>query len=122
MGLVLNQSLKNTILTYIGFGIGAVNTIYLYPFFLGGTYYALNNYILSAAAIIMPLLAFGMQNTLVKFFSQCKNDTEENQFLSFAVWFPLVLSVPLLLICLVFYGDIDKNTQHHITAYDLQID
>jgi O-antigen/teichoic acid export membrane protein len=106
MGLVLNQSLKNTILTYIGFGIGAVNTIYLYPFFLGATYYALNNYILSAAAIIMPLLAFGMQNTLVKFFSQCKNDKEEEEFLSFAVLFPLILSIPLLLICLFFYNDI----------------
>lgn len=106
MGLVLNQSLKNTILTYIGFGIGAVNTIYLYPFFLGATYYALNNYILSAAAIIMPLLAFGMQNTLVKFFSQCRNDKEEEEFLSFAVLFPLILSIPLLLICLFFYNDI----------------
>jgi hypothetical protein len=39
MGIVLNQSLK-TIITYIGFGIGAINTIYLYPFFLGATYYA----------------------------------------------------------------------------------
>jgi hypothetical protein len=37
MGIVLNQSLK-TIITYIGFGIGAINTIYLYPFFLGATY------------------------------------------------------------------------------------
>jgi hypothetical protein len=39
------------------FGIGAINTIYLYPF-LGATYYALTNYVLSAS-IIMPLLAFG---------------------------------------------------------------
>jgi len=106
MGLVLNQSLKNTVLTYIGFGIGAVNTIYLYPYFLGATYYALNNYILSAAAIIMPLLAFGMQNTLVKFFSQCRNDKEEDQFLSFAVLVPLLLSIPLLLIYLIFYNEI----------------
>ncbi|MFL9832319.1 oligosaccharide flippase family protein [Flavobacterium sp. ST-87] len=106
MGIVLNQSLKNTIITYIGFGIGAVNTIYLYPFFLGATYYGLVNYVLSAAAIIMPLLAFGMQNTLVKFFSQCKNENEENRFLSFAVVLPLLLSIPLLLICWYFYNDI----------------
>lgn len=106
MGIVLNQSLKNTIITYIGFGIGAVNTIYLYPFFLGATYYGLVNYVLSAAAIIMPLLAFGMQNTLVKFFSQCKNEKEEDRFLSFAVLLPLLLSIPLLLICWYFYDDI----------------
>jgi O-antigen/teichoic acid export membrane protein len=106
MGIVLNQSLKNTIITYIGFGIGAINTIYLYPFFLGATYYALTNYILSAASIVMPLFAFGMQNSLVKFFSQCKTEQEESQFLSFAVLLPLLLSIPLLLIGLYFFDDI----------------
>ncbi|MFT7335902.1 MAG: O-antigen/teichoic acid export membrane protein [Porticoccaceae bacterium] len=106
MGIVLNQSLKNTIITYIGFGIGAINTIYLYPFFLGATYYALTNYILSAASIVMPLFAFGMQNSLVKFFSQCKTEQEESQFLSFAVLLPLLLSFPLLLIGLYFFDDI----------------
>jgi O-antigen/teichoic acid export membrane protein len=106
MGIVLNQSLKNTVITYIGFGIGAVNTIYLYPFFLGATYYALTNYVLSASSIIMPLLAFGMQNTLVKFYSQCKTEQEQSQFLSFTVLFPLVLSIPLILVGLFFYSDI----------------
>jgi O-antigen/teichoic acid export membrane protein len=106
MGIVLNQSLKNTIITYLGFGIGAVNTIFLYPYFLGATYYALTNYILSASSILMPLLAFGMQNTLVKFFSQCKTEDEENRFLSFSVFFPLVLSIPLLLLGWVFFDEI----------------
>ncbi len=106
MGIVLNQSLKNTIITYIGFGIGAVNTIYLYPFFLGATYYALTNYILSAASIVMPLFAFGMQNSLVKFYSQCKTEQEQDRFLSFTVLLPLLLSIPLLLIGLYFFDDI----------------
>ena len=106
MGIVLNQSLKNTIITYIGFGIGAINTIYLYPFFLGATYYALTNYILSAASIVMPLFAFGMQNSLVKFYSQCKTEQEESQFLSFTVLLPILLSIPLLLIGLYFFDDI----------------
>src|SRR3970040_905391 len=106
MGIVLNQSLKNTIITYIGFGIGAVNTIYLYPFFLGATYYALTNYVLSAASIVMPLFAFGMQNSLVKFYSQCKTEEEESRFLSFTVLLPLLLSIPLLLIGLYFFDDI----------------
>ncbi|MFT5251821.1 MAG: O-antigen/teichoic acid export membrane protein [Flavobacteriales bacterium] len=106
MGIVLNQSLKNTIITYIGFGIGAINTIFLYPYFLGATYYALTNYILSASSIVMPLLAFGMQNTLVKFYSQCKTEDEEDRFLSFSVFFPLVLSIPLLLLGWLFFDEI----------------
>jgi O-antigen/teichoic acid export membrane protein len=106
MGIVLNQSLKNTIITYVGFGIGAINTIFLYPYFLGATYYALTNYILSASSILMPLLAFGMQNTLVKFYSQCKTEEEEDRFLSFSVFFPLLLSIPLLLLGWIFFDEI----------------
>mgnify|MGYP000358376646 FL=1 len=106
MGIVLNQSLKNTIITYIGFAVGGVSTLFLFPPILGKTYYGLSNYILSCANVIMPLFAIGMQNTLVKFYSQCKTEKEENQFLSFTVLFPLVLCIPLILIGLFFYGDI----------------
>ena len=106
MGIVLNQSLKNTIITYIGFGIGGISTIFLFPPILGKTYYGLSNYILSCANVIIPLFAIGMQNTLVKFYSQCKTEKEENQFLSFTVVFPLLLSIPLVLIGLFFYDDI----------------
>ena len=106
MGIVLNQSLKNTIITYLGFGIGAINTLYLYPFFLGTVFYALTNYILSWANIIMPLLAFGMQNTLVKFYTQYKTEKERAQFLSFTVLIPLLLCIPLVLIGLFFFEPI----------------
>jgi O-antigen/teichoic acid export membrane protein len=106
MGVVLNQSLKNTIITYIGFGIGAINTIYFYPVFLGSTYYALTNYIVSSANVIMPLFAIGMQNTLVKFYSQYETEEKRSQFLSFTVLFPLLACIPLLLIGLFFYDEI----------------
>lgn len=106
MGIVLNQSLKNTIITYFGFGIGAINTIYLYPVFLGATYYALTNYIVSSANVIMPLFAIGMQNTLVKYYSQYESEEERSQFLSFTVLFPLLLCIPLGLIGLFFFDEI----------------
>jgi O-antigen/teichoic acid export membrane protein len=106
MGIVLNQSLKNTIITYLGFGIGAMNTLYLYLIILGTTYYALTNYILSAANVIMPLFAIGMQNTLVKFYAQYETEEERSRFLSFTVLFPLFLCIPLGLVGLFFFDDI----------------
>ncbi|MCG9791031.1 oligosaccharide flippase family protein [Flavobacterium algicola] len=106
MGVVLNQSLKNTIITYLGFGIGAINTLYLYPVFLGATYYAVTNYVLSAANVIMPLFAIGMQNTLVKYYSQYKTEEERERFLSFTVLFPLLLCIPLGLIGLFYFDTI----------------
>ncbi len=106
MGIVLNQSLKNTIITYIGFGIGGINTIYFYPVFLGATYYALTNYILSSANVIMPLFAIGMQNTLVKFYSQYETNEERSRFLSFTVLFPLLIIIPILLLGFYYFDEI----------------
>jgi O-antigen/teichoic acid export membrane protein len=106
MGIVLNQSFKNTIITYMGFAIGGINTIYLYPVFLGSTYYALSNYILSSANVIMPIFAIGMQNTLVKFYSQYKTDEERSRFLSFTVLFPFLVIIPMLLIGFYFFDAI----------------
>src|SRR6187431_62843 len=106
MGIVLNQSLKNTIITYIGFGIGGISTLFLFPPILGKTFYGLSNYILSCANVIMPLFAIGMQNTLVKFYSQCKTEKERNEFLSFTVLFPILLIVLIMLVGLFFYDEI----------------
>lgn len=106
MGIVLNQSLKNTIITYIGFGIGGISTLFLFPPILGKTYYGLSNYILSAANVIMPLFAVGMQNTLVKFYAQYQTEKERSQFLSFTVLFPLLMCIPLAIIGVFFFDDI----------------
>ena len=74
MGIVFNQTFKNTVVTYIGFGIGAISTLFLYTNFLTDAYYGLVAYLLSAANIVMPILAFGVQNTLIKFYTSYKNE------------------------------------------------
>jgi O-antigen/teichoic acid export membrane protein len=98
MGIVLNQSLKNTVITYIGFAIGAINTLYMYVQFLGDTYYGLVGYILSTANIMMPLMAFGVHNTLVKYFNEYKTDEEKSTFLTFVLFLPFILIIPFSLI------------------------
>ncbi len=61
--------MKNTVVTYLGFGIGAINVLFLYTRFLSEAYFGLVGVILSTSVILMPILAFGVPNTLVKFFS-----------------------------------------------------
>ena len=106
MGIVINQSIKNTIITYIGFAIGAVNALYMYPEFLGKTFYGLTAFLLSTANIIMPLMAFGVHNTLVKFYSRYETDTQKSQFVSFVLLLPLLTIIPLTLLVLFFYKHI----------------
>ena len=51
MGIVVNQSIKNTVITYLGFGIGAINVVFLYTKFLSDDYFGLITFILSTANI-----------------------------------------------------------------------
>ncbi|WP_417443971.1 lipopolysaccharide biosynthesis protein [Joostella sp.] len=103
MGIVLNQTVKNTFVTYIGFAIGAVSTLFLYTNFLSDNYYGLVAYLLSAANIMMPILAFGVQNTLIKFYSSYTNSKEQNAFTGFMFLLPLVIIIPVGLLGIVSY-------------------
>ncbi|HEU4496426.1 MAG TPA: oligosaccharide flippase family protein [Flavobacterium sp.] len=97
MGIVLNQSAKNIAVTYFGFGIGAVNALFLYTSFLGKTPYGIVSFLLSAANIMMPLMAFGVHSTLIRFYSRYKDGPERENFLSFMLLMPLLLIVPISL-------------------------
>ncbi|MDN3493060.1 oligosaccharide flippase family protein [Winogradskyella bathintestinalis] len=94
MGIVLNQSFKNTITTYLGFGIGAVNTLFLYTNFLTDKYYGLVAFLLSAANIMMPFMAFGVHNAIVKFYSTFKTKSSINSFLTLMLFLPLLFILP----------------------------
>jgi len=98
MGIIATQSLKNIIYTYLGFFIGAINTLFLYTKFLSDDYYGLVGYMLSLAYVIMPLMSFGMHNTLIKFYSSFKTKVALNSFLTLMLVFPIFIIVPLVLI------------------------
>jgi len=98
MGIVFKQSLNNAIITYIGFGFGAINTMFLYTKFLSAEYYGLVGVILSASALLMPLLAFGVPNTLVKYFSSFKKSEHSDGFLTMMLFMPLLVILPLMAI------------------------
>ena len=107
MGIVIKQSIKNTIVTFIGFAIGAINILYMYPVFLGKDYLGLTNYVLSAANILYPILSFGIQNTLIKFFNE-NNKTEEDlsSYFSYMLLLPLLIIIPFFALFYLFYENI----------------
>ncbi|MDA0176699.1 MULTISPECIES: lipopolysaccharide biosynthesis protein [Mesoflavibacter] len=95
MGIVVNQSIKNTVITYLGFGIGAINVVFLYTKFLSDNYFGLITFILSTANILMPLMAFGTHNTIIKFYSTFKTRQSQNGFLTLVLFLPLLIILPL---------------------------
>lgn len=109
MGIVQSQSIKNTIITFLGFGIGAINALFLYTHFLGKLHYGIVATVLSGANIMMPLMAFGAQNTLIRFFSSYKEQKERDEFLTFILFLPLALIIPVGLCFYVFYDQISHT-------------
>ncbi len=95
MGIVFKQSLNNTLVTYIGFGIGAINHLFLFTRFMDDANFGLVTVVTSAATVLMPLMAFGVPNTLVKYFSIYKDSPHLNGFLTMMLFLPLVFIVPL---------------------------
>lgn len=103
MGIVLNQSFKNTIVLFLGFTIGGINTLFLYTNFLQDDYYGLITFLLSTANIILPLLVFGMQHTIIKFFSAYKTKLEQDEFLTSALFLPILVIIPLGIVGVLTY-------------------
>ena len=95
MGLVITQSIKNTIITYFGFGIGAINVLFLYTNFLSDEYFGLITFMFSTANIMMPLMAFGTHNTIIKFYSSFKTRQSQNSFLILMLFLPLAIIIPV---------------------------
>ena len=81
--------------TYLGFGIGAINTLFLFTYFLEKEYYGLVSYLLSAANLIWPLMAFGVHNTLVKFYSSYKTKPDRDKLLNLVLFLPVLVSLIL---------------------------
>ncbi len=106
MGIVVKQSITNTIITYIGFAIGAANALFMYPKFLGETYYGLTGYLLSSANVIMPLMAFGVHNTMVKYFNEYKSEAEQQRFITLMLVLPLLFLVPFGIFSTLEYDSI----------------
>lgn len=95
MGVVFKQSLNNTLITYLGFGIGALNHLFLFTRFLTPEYFGLVTVILSASTVLMSIMAFGVPNTLIKYYSAYKDSNEVNGFLTLMLFLPFLLILPI---------------------------
>lgn len=108
MGIVIKQSIQNTITTYLGFAIGSVNALFLYTNFLTDEYYGLVGYLLSTANVMMPFFMFGVSNTLVKFYSSYKTKKQQNSFLTLMLFLPLIAIIPIGFIGVLGYESISN--------------
>ncbi len=103
MGIIIKQSFTNTIVILFAFAIGAVNTLWFYPRFLQEEYYGLVTFLLSSSNLLMPLIAFGVQYTIIKFYASYSDKIAQDKFLLTMLAFPLFVAIPFGFIGNLFY-------------------
>ena len=74
MGIVRNQSIKNSISFYIGMAIGAINTVIIYPnvFKDNPEHFGLIQILLAYAIAVATFTTLGIPKTFVRFFPMIK--------------------------------------------------
>ncbi|MDO4230074.1 MAG: polysaccharide biosynthesis C-terminal domain-containing protein [Capnocytophaga sp.] len=106
MGIVLRQSVKNILTTYLGFAFGAINTLFLFVYFLSKEEYGLVSYVTSTATILSPLIAFGVHNTFIRYYSSYSDPDELSKFNTMLFILPLLAIIPLSLVGIFAYEHI----------------
>ena len=89
MGVVRNQSVKNSISFYIGMLIGAINTVIVYPnvFKDNPEYFGLIQILITYAVAVSTLTTFGIPKIFVRFFPAIK---DKGQLLFLSLIIPLI--------------------------------
>ncbi|WP_052732281.1 oligosaccharide flippase family protein [Hymenobacter terrenus] len=91
MGIVQRQGIRNTLISYIGLGIGFANTILVLPRLLTPGQIGLTGLLVSFATIGGQLSAFGFASAGLRYFPYFRNQGRNH-----AGFLPLLLGLPLL--------------------------
>ena len=93
MGIVAKQTTKNILIIGIAFAIGGLNTLVLYPLFLSAEEYGLVVFLLATSNLLMPLIGFGVHQTIIRFFSAYNTKEEQQRFMSSVILLPLFIAL-----------------------------
>jgi len=103
VGIVFKQTSWNIVTISIAILIGGVNTLYFYPEFLKDNYHGLVVFLLATSNLLQPLMSFGAQHTIIKFFSSFNDKKKKDQFLSSIIFLPLFFIIPITFIVVQFH-------------------
>ena len=101
MGIVRNQSIKNSISFYIGMAIGAINTVIIYPNVFNDhpEHFGLIQILIAYAILVSTFTTFGVPKTFVRFFPVIK---EKGQLYFLSLIIPLLGFILSLLVYFLF--------------------
>ena len=86
MGLVVRQSFKSTLVTYVGVALGALNLLYFFPRYLNPELIGIRELLLGVALSLSIFTQLGLQSAMSRFFPYFQDEEREhNGFLLFSL-------------------------------------
>ena len=107
MGIVKRQGIKASILVYIGFALGAVNLLVLFPVLFTAEQVGLTRVLTSTTITFAQLCLLGLPAVIIKFYPYYKDHAKERSDLMF--WSSMISIVGFILMCTLswfFYPDV----------------
>ena len=107
MGIVIRQSIKATVVSYIAVIVGAINQLFVSTEFLTAEQMAVSRILLENSLIFSAFAHLGTPFIIDKFFSRYKNEEENHHgFLGFILIYPLLGFAVFTLLYLLFQNSI----------------
>ncbi len=106
MGVVIKETIKTSIVNYLGIIIGAFNVLWLQTSILSEVEIGIIKYYFDLSILIIPFIMIGANNLSSRFLHRFKTHREENGFISFILLIPAFL---FLIFISYFYLSIHYN-------------
>lgn len=100
MGIIIRQSVKTTLVNFIGVGVAAISTLFIYPLF--PDIYGFAQFIIGTAALFVPFASIGLVSTIIKFFPkfQTKDNVNHGMLSMLLIGFILLFGIFLVVFLL----------------------
>jgi len=103
MGIIIRQSVKTSLVNFIGVGIGGLSTLFIYPLY--DEIYGFAQFLISTASLFVPFASIGLVSIIVKFYPkfQTKDHTNHGMLSMLLIGFTILFG--LFLIPFLFFRD-----------------
>lgn len=90
MGLVIRQSIKASVVSYAGAAIGAISTIFIYPYFLTPELIGLNRILIDSAFLFAFIAQIGIPNAIIRYSPMLRHQGMIREAYGYALLLPLI--------------------------------
>ncbi|MBR4264301.1 MAG: lipopolysaccharide biosynthesis protein [Paludibacteraceae bacterium] len=90
MGTIAKQSIRGTIVTYLGIAVGFVTTFFVLTRFLTSEEIGLARVLVDAATLFIGLAQLGTNSSIIRFYPYFKDGDEDHGFFFWAMVVPMV--------------------------------